>query len=173
MLHPLHLRWQKTILWDFLFAPFYNSTYISADVDTCLPCFDLLHHGVGPALDLGHRLHHPTQSLLKLNLLKFSVLKILSFKSFRHRLHHPTKCLLKLNLFKLAKYSHKSPCLKDCPQGNHLDFLLSCLSRCRACEQQEEEQAESPHNVTAPLGATHRHKFKQSNKTQPQFGRLT
>ena len=39
-------------------------------VDTHLPGLDLLHHGVGPALDLRHRLHHPTQSLFKLNLLK-------------------------------------------------------------------------------------------------------
>ena len=46
---------------------------VDVDVDTYdthLPGLDLLHHGVGPALDLRHRLHHPTQSLFKLNLLK-------------------------------------------------------------------------------------------------------
>ena len=37
--------------------------------DTYLPGFDLLHHGVCSPLDLSHRLHHPTKSLFKLNLL--------------------------------------------------------------------------------------------------------
>ena len=49
------------------------SPIVDVDVDTHdthLPGLDLLHHGVGPALDLRHRLHHPTQSLFKLNLLK-------------------------------------------------------------------------------------------------------